>query len=61
MALTFSIKLWCKWHHLHKKYEMHAAMDGIELPCERDINNAHDPICSSCKTFEGLFGGVDKT
>ena len=41
MEFTFSIKTVVRGYHVYKEI-WNAAMDGTELPCKREIGNAHD-------------------
>ena len=41
IAFTFSIKTVMRGYHVYKDNIWNAAMDGTELPCKRDIGNAH--------------------
>ncbi len=43
MAFMFSIEIVVQGYHIYKEI-WSAAMDGTELPCKRDIGNAHDPF-----------------
>ena len=42
MAFTFSIETVVRGYRIYKEM-WSTAMDGTELPCEREIGNAHDP------------------
>ena len=48
MALTFSIETVVRGYHIYKEV-WNAAMDGTELPCKREIGNAHDPFAIAIK------------
>lgn len=45
---TFLIKMVVRGYHICKEV-WNAAMDGTELPCEREIGNAHDPFAVAIK------------
>ena len=45
---TFSIKTVVRGYHVYKEI-WNATMDGIELPCKREIGNAHDPFAIAIK------------
>ena len=48
MAFTYSIESVVRGYHIYKEI-LNAAMDGTELPCEREIGNAHDPFAIAIK------------
>ena len=41
IVFTFSIKTVMRGYHVYKDNIQNAAIDGTELPCKRDIGNAH--------------------
>ena len=43
MTFTFSIETVVQGYHIYQEI-WNAVMDGTELPCEREIGNAHDPF-----------------
>ena len=48
MAFMFSIKTVVLGYHIYKEI-WNAAIDGTELPCGREIVNAHDPFAIAIK------------
>ena len=53
MAFLFSIKTVVQGYHICKEI-WNAVMDGTELSCEREINNAHDPFAVAIKKSHQL-------
>ena len=47
MAFTFSIETVVRGYHVYKEI-WEAAIREVELPCEREIGNAHDPFRCTC-------------
>ena len=43
MAFVFSIETVVRGYHVYKEI-WEAAIDEVELPCEREIGNTHDPF-----------------
>ena len=48
MVFTFSIETVVRGYHVYKEI-WEAAIDGVELPCKREIGNAHDPFAVAIK------------
>ena len=48
MEFTFSIETVVRGYHVYKEI-WNAAVDGTELPCEREIGNARDPFAVAIK------------
>ena len=48
MAITFSIETVVQGYHIYKEI-WNAAMDGTELPCEREIGNTHNSFATAIK------------
>ena len=48
MEFTFSIETVVRGYHVYKEI-WNAAVDGTELPCEREIGNARDPFTVAIK------------
>ena len=48
MVFTFSVEAVVRGYHICKEI-WEGAIDGVELPCEREIGNAHDPFAVAIK------------
>ena len=57
MEFTFSIETVVQGYHIYKEI-WNAAMDGTELPCEREICNANDPFAIAIKKVTPTAGNV---
>ena len=49
MAFRFQLKQWCKGIVYVYKEIWEVAIDGVELPCKREIGNAHNPFAVAIK------------
>ena len=57
MAFTLSIETVVRGYHMYKEV-WNTAMDGTELPCEREIGNANDPFAIAIKKVIPTTGNV---